>query len=44
MGWSLRSNDRRGPRADVVRGAIEACRLEAREPFGVRLGDVGDAV
>jgi hypothetical protein len=25
-------------RADVVHGAIEACRLEAREPAGVRLG------
>src|SRR5438874_6017892 len=33
-----------GPRADVVRGTIEACRLEAREPAGVRLGDSGDAV
>src|SRR6266480_5771231 len=33
-----------GPRADVVRGAIEACRLEAREPAGVRLGGSGDAV
>ncbi len=33
-----------GPRADVVRGAIEACRLEAREPAGVRLGGGGDAV
>jgi dihydrofolate reductase len=33
-----------GPRADVVRGAIEACRLEAREPSGVRLGGGGDAV
>ena len=32
------------PRADVVRGAIEACRLEAREPAGVRLGGGGDAV
>ncbi|HEX8110019.1 MAG TPA: Tn3 family transposase [Kofleriaceae bacterium] len=30
--------------ADVVRGAIEACRLEAREPAGVRLGGGGDAV
>ena len=29
-----------GPRADVVRGAIEAYRLEAREPAGVRLGAV----
>jgi len=27
-----------GPWADVVRGAIEAYRLEAREPVGVRLG------
>ena len=34
----------RGARADVVRGAIEACRLEAREPAGVRLGRGGDAV
>ena len=33
-----------GPRADVVRGAIEASRLEAREPAGVRLGGGGDAV
>jgi dihydrofolate reductase len=28
----------RGPRADVVRGAIEASRPEAREPAAVRLG------
>ena len=28
----------------VVRGAIEACRFEAREPAGVRLGGSGDAV
>src|SRR5437867_8350557 len=34
----------RGPRADVVRGALEAYRLEAREPAGVRLGGGGDAV
>jgi hypothetical protein len=27
-----------GPRADVVRGAIEACRPQAREPAGTRLG------
>ncbi len=33
-----------GPRADVVRGALEACRLEAREPAGVRLGGGGYAV
>src|SRR5438034_4350377 len=33
-----------GPRADVVRGAIEACRLEAREPAGAWLGGRGDAV
>ena len=33
-----------GPRADIVRGAIEACRLEAHEPAGVRLGGGGDAV
>ena len=33
----------RGPRADVVRQA-SACRLEAREPAGVRLGGGGDAV
>jgi len=33
-----------GPRADVVRGAIEACRLDAREPAGVRLRGGGDAV
>ena len=32
------------PRADVVRGALEACRLEAREPAGVRLGGGGYAV
>ena len=30
--------------ANVVRGAIEACRLEVREPAGVRLGRGGDAV
>ena len=29
---------------DVVRGAIEAHRLEAREPDGVRLRSGGDAV
>src|SRR5438552_5365610 len=28
----------------VVRAAIKACRLEAREPAGVRLGGSGDAV
>src|SRR5207247_1854758 len=39
-----RASQARGPRADVVRGAIEACRLEAREPAGVRLGGSGDAV
>ena len=33
-----------GPRADVVRGTIEACRLEAREPAGVRLGGGGNAI
>jgi hypothetical protein len=33
-----------GPRADSVRGAVEACRLEGREPAGVRLGSGGDAV
>jgi hypothetical protein len=33
-----------GPWADVVRGAIEACRLEAREPAGVRVGGGGHAV
>jgi hypothetical protein len=33
-----------GHGADVVRGAIEVCRLEAREPSGVRLGGGGDAV
>src|SRR5258707_13786430 len=33
-----------GPWADVVRGAIEVSRLEAREPAGVRLGGGGDAV
>jgi hypothetical protein len=27
-----------GHGADIVRLAIEACRLEAREPAGVRLG------
>ena len=31
-------------RADVVCGVIQACRLEAREPAGVRLGGGGDAV
>ena len=29
---------------DVVRGAIEACRLEARGPAGIRLRGGGDAV
>ena len=33
-----------GPWADVVRGAIEVCRLETREPAGVRLGRGGAAV
>ena len=33
-----------GPRPDVVRRAIEAYRLEARQPAGVRLGRGGDAV
>ena len=33
-----------GPWADVVRGAVEACRPEAREPAGIRLGGGGDAV
>ena len=33
-----------GPWSDVVRGALEVCRLEAREPAGVRLGGGGDAV
>ena len=33
-----------GPWADVVRRAIEAYRLEAPEPAGVRLGGGGDAV
>ena len=33
-----------GPWADAVRGAIEACRLAARQPAGVRLGGGGDAV
>lgn len=32
------------PRADIVRGALAACRLEARQPSGVRLGCGGDAV
>jgi dihydrofolate reductase len=32
------------PRADVVRGALEARRLEAREPARVRLGGGRDAV
>ena len=31
-------------RADIVRGAIEAGRPEAREPAGVRLGGGGDAL
>jgi ELWxxDGT repeat protein len=31
-----------GPRADVVRGTLEACRLEAREPAGARLGGGGE--
>jgi hypothetical protein len=33
-----------GSWAEVVRGAIEVCRLEAREPAGVRLRGRGDAV
>jgi dihydrofolate reductase len=33
-----------GPWAHVVRGAIEACRLEAHWPCGVRLGSSSDAV
>ena len=33
-----------GPWADVVRGALEASRPEAREPAGVWLGGGGDAV
>jgi len=33
-----------GPWTDVVRGALEACRLEAREPAGARLRGGGDAV
>ncbi len=33
-----------GPWANVVRGAIETRRLEAREPAGVRLGGGGDAL
>ena len=33
-----------GPWADVVRGAIETHRPEAREPVGARLGGGGDAV
>jgi hypothetical protein len=37
------SQDRR-PWAEVVRGVIEACRLEARGPAGVRLGGGGDAL
>ena len=32
------------PWADVVRRALEACRLEAHGPAGVRLGGGGDAV
>src|SRR5262249_62398555 len=32
-----------GPRADVIRGAIEACRLEARGTAGVRLRGGGNA-
>jgi hypothetical protein len=35
---------RRWAMAHVVRGAIEAFRLEARQPAGVRLGGSGDAV
>ena len=33
-----------GPRADVVRGAVEVCGPEARQPAGVRLGGRGHAV
>jgi hypothetical protein len=33
-----------GHGADLVRGAVEACRFEAHKPAGVRLGDGGDAI
>jgi dihydrofolate reductase len=33
-----------GHGADLVRGALEACGLEAREPAGVWLGGAGAAV
>ena len=33
-----------GPRAGVVRGTLEACRLEACEPVGVQLGGGGGTV
>jgi len=33
-----------GHGTDVVRGAVKARRLEARQPAGVRLGGGGDAV
>jgi hypothetical protein len=40
-GWCSQAG---GPGPDVVRGAIEVCRLEAREPAELRLGGGGDAV
>ena len=44
MSTSRRATQASGLRADVVLGAIEACRLEAREPARVRLGGGSDAV
>jgi len=34
----------RGPRTNAVRGTLQACRPEAREPAGARLRRGGDAV
>src|ERR1039457_5799972 len=42
--FPVRVYDCGGHEPPVVRGTIEACRLEAREPAGVRLGGGGDAV
>ena len=38
-GYEVRSATQASwPQADVVRGAIEACRFEGREPAGIRFG------
>jgi hypothetical protein len=42
--WVCGAAQASGPRAHVVRGTIEAYRLEAHEPARVRLGGSGNAV